>query len=116
MLARLHAITFLLLGCPFLGAQSSNVTFLSLTTHNGSPGYAGVWGYVDQATGREFALVGAQDGAWIVETTDPLIPIERAFFSGPITQWRELAAYGSYVYVVSEATPGVDVISAPIGQ
>lgn len=107
---RLPASVFLLTLAPVLGAQA-NVQLRSLVTHNGSPGYSGVWGYVDQATGREFALVGAQDGAWIVETTDPVVPIERAFFPGPITQWRELACYGSYVYVVSEATPGVDIIS-----
>lgn len=95
-----------------LSAQvSQNCELLSQRTHAGSTGYAGVWGYVDPQSGREFALVGARNGTWIMETTDPRNPVERGFIPGPTSTWREISSYRQYVYAVTEAGGGVQIIS-----
>jgi choice-of-anchor B domain-containing protein len=94
------------------GQASHNCQLLSQLVHSGSNGYSGVWGYVDPATGREFALVGTLQGTWIVETTDPTAPVERAFFpGGPASTWRESTTYRQFIYSASERQPGVQIIS-----
>lgn len=104
----LSSLSVLLVALP---AQTSrNCELLSHVTHSGSSGYAGVWGYV-APDGREFAVVGARDGTWIVETTDPRAPVERGFIPGPQSTWREVHGYGQYLYTVTEAAGGVQIIS-----
>jgi choice-of-anchor B domain-containing protein len=94
-----------------LSAQvSRNCELLSQRTRPGSSGYSGVWGYVDPS-GREFALVGSQQGTWIVETTDPRNPVEKGFVPGPSSGWREIQHYRHYVYTVTEAQGGVQITS-----
>ncbi len=75
--------------------------------------YANVWGYA--ANGREYALLGADDGTSIIEVTDPANPVEVAHIPGPNSSWRELRTYQHYAYVVTEgSTPanlaGVHII------
>lgn len=89
---------------------SRNCELLSKRTHAGSTGYAGVWGYA-APNGREFAVVGARNGTWIMETTDPRNPVEKAFITGPTSTWREIFGYREFLYVVTEAAGGVQIIS-----
>ena len=92
-------------------AQTSrNCQLLSQRVHAGSTGYAGVWGYV-APDGREYAAVGARNGTWILETTIPTAPVERGFIPGPTSTWREVHGYGDYLYSVTEAAGGVQIIS-----
>ncbi len=91
---------------------SKNCQLLARRTHPGSSTYAGVWGYV-HTDGSEYACVGANNGTWIVETTDPVNSVERGFIPGPSGSsglWREINGYGSYIYSVTEAGGGVQVI------
>lgn len=89
---------------------SRNCQLLSRMTRSGSTGYAGIWGYA-APDGREFACVGARNGTWIVETTNPTAPVERGFIAGPTSTWREVHGYGDYLYTVTEAAGGVQIIS-----
>ena len=92
---------------------SKNCQLLAKRSHSGSNSYAGVWGYV-HTDGSEYACVGANNGTWILETTDPANPVERGFISGPSGfngLWREINGYGQYIYTVTEAGGGVQVIS-----
>lgn len=89
-----------------------NMTLMANVT-NGALSYAAVWGYT-APDGREFAIVGAYNGTWIVETTNPASPVTIATIPAGSTstnnEWREMTSYGNYVYSVSEAQAGVRVI------
>ncbi len=55
-------------------------------------GYSGVWGYTDNA-GREYALLGTDQGLSIVNVTDPRNPREVDSVPGtfaPPYHWREI--------------------------
>ena len=68
-----------------------------------------MWGWT-APDGREFAIVGERTGTWIVETTDPRNPVERGYFAGPASTWREITSYRDVLYSVSESHGGVRVI------
>ncbi|HTE06633.1 MAG TPA: hypothetical protein VK824_10585, partial [Planctomycetota bacterium] len=84
-----------------------NVTRLaSIDEHNA---YSNIWGYV-APDGREYALLGSRLGTVIYNATDPLHVEEVGFFPSTQCLWRELKAYGHYVYVVNDCSGGVEVI------
>lgn len=64
--------------------------------------YAGVWGYADSTTGREYALIGTPLGTSIVDITDAATADEVDFIPGPNSLWREIKTYRQYAYVVTE--------------
>ena len=99
--------SFLLAGIAAIPATAQNVT--SLANLNTRGHCAGVWGYT-APDGREFAIVGARQGTWIVETTDPVNPVEIAHLTAPPSSWREVTMYRQYVYSVSEAHSGIRII------
>ncbi|MEM7658222.1 MAG: choice-of-anchor B family protein [Bacteroidota bacterium] len=67
-----------------------------------------VWGYAD-GNGREYALVGVQDGVSIVDLdTTPIF--ERHFIPGAFSTWRDLKTYQNYAYVSNESGNGLLVI------
>ena len=65
-----------------------------------------VWGWTDQETGREYAVVGRSDGTSFVDVTDPSAPV----FLGdlPATEgsrpnaWRDVKVYQDHAYVVAD--------------
>jgi len=82
-------------------AVNLNTELLSKINPRGSGhSYANVWGYA--ANGREYALLGADDGTSIIDVTDPVLPKVVAHIPGPDSQWRELRTYLNYAYVVTE--------------
>ncbi len=64
--------------------------------------YNDVWGYA--AGGREYAIIGATDGNYIIEVTNPATPVVRAVLTGscPSTRWRDHVTYQNYLYTVSD--------------
>ncbi|MEZ4886892.1 MAG: choice-of-anchor B family protein [Chitinophagales bacterium] len=64
-----------------------------------------IWGYVD-AQGNEYALVGTTDGVSIVDISPPTTPTELHYIDGTFTFWRDIKTWGSYAYVVNEASDG----------
>jgi choice-of-anchor B domain-containing protein len=65
--------------------------------------YSGVWGWHD-GTSHEYAFIGATNGVFIVDVTNPTTPIQRDFLPGCVTNcvWRELKTFQNYLYMVSD--------------
>jgi len=96
-----------LLASAGLAQADFNVTRLAMSDDHGS--YSNIWGYV-APDGREYALLGGRDGTVIYNASDPLHPYEVGYFVGVHCLWRELKAYGHYVYAVNDCSGGVEVI------
>lgn len=68
-----------------------------------------LWGWIDSATHREFAVVGRSDGTAFVEVTDPVNPKYLGllpFHAGAsASSWRAVKVYKNHAFVVSEARP-----------
>ncbi|MBP7273891.1 MAG: choice-of-anchor B family protein [Saprospiraceae bacterium] len=77
----------------------------SLQTQQGWAGnrYAGCWGYADAAH-REYAIVGAANGAYFVEITDDGNPKLCDFVAGKRGNctWREYKTYQQYCFAISD--------------
>ncbi|SVD79320.1 uncharacterized protein METZ01_LOCUS432174, partial [marine metagenome] len=62
--------------------------------------------------GREFAVVGLIDDlAAFVDITDPSNPFEVGRIEGPNSTWRDLKYWDRHMYIGTEASAGVKVIS-----
>ncbi len=68
------------------------------------------WGYVS-SSGREYALIGVNNGTAVYEVTDPVNATQIAFISGPNSLWRDIKVYGRNAYVVSEGGGGIQVLA-----
>jgi choice-of-anchor B domain-containing protein len=64
--------------------------------------YSSCWGYA--GNGREYAVVGAQNGVHIIEVTNPKNLVRRDFVAGKHQNavWREYKTYGKYLYCISD--------------
>ena len=60
---------------------------------------------------REFAVVGLQNAAAFVDITDPSSPFEVGRISGNNSIWRDLKYWNRHVYIGTEASDGVKVVS-----
>ena len=81
-------------------ARSENVVVLS--HHDRGESYSGNWGYT-APNGTELVFSGTQTGTSILDATDPENAVEIAFIPGPTSGWREMATFGPYCYIVTEA-------------
>ena len=63
-----------------------------------------LWGWADPDTGREYALVGMNNGTAFVDVTDPEVPVylgrlpTRTFSS----TWRDIKVYRNHAYIVAD--------------
>jgi choice-of-anchor B domain-containing protein len=66
--------------------------------------YQSCWGWSDSLSGREYGIIGSTTGTYIVEVTDPTIPIQRGYISSHHSNlvWHEYKTYGKYLYIVSD--------------
>ncbi|HLG36011.1 MAG TPA: choice-of-anchor B family protein [Bacteroidia bacterium] len=69
--------------------------------------YQGCTGWVDTASGREYAVIGSsKPGTYIVEVTNPVAPVMRDYIPGignaNKSIWHEYQSYGKYLYIVSD--------------
>src|SRR5687768_15897079 len=64
--------------------------------------YSGIWGYA--ANGREYAILGAENGTHIIDITNPYRPVRVARIYGRRNgcTWREYKVYQHYMYMVSD--------------
>lgn len=107
--------TVLLLAFTFLKSLSQtvypsyNFTLLShinpqINTGGDGRKYSGCWGWRQDSTAREYALVGTADRTYFVDVTNPAAPIIRdsvlARRAG--CTWREIKNYKHYAYIVSD--------------
>lgn len=88
-------------------AQGVNCTLLGRLDQYST--YNDVWGYV-APNGDEYALLGITTGTSVIDVTNPAAPVERGFFPGPSSTWRDIRTYGHYAYVVTEGGGGFQVI------
>ena len=105
------AVTLLSFSTPAHAAYG-DITLAGTTTLTGSLAICDVWGWIDPATGREYAIVGnsrAWSGlsrVWIVDVTDPTTPTEVAFIDG--ADGFDVKAWDHYVYTCDGDAAGVD--------
>ncbi len=84
----------------------SNVALLSRVPLDALGGGNGndLWGWVDEETGKEYALMGMSNGTAFVDVTDPQNP---GFLGTLPTQtvdspWRDIKVYLNHAYVVAD--------------
>lgn len=89
---------------------SQNINLLSVwddLSVPAEPGYGirynGVWGW-DDGLGHEYALLGATNGVYFIDITNPALPVEVDFVPGRRDSciWREIKTYDHFAYLVSD--------------
>jgi choice-of-anchor B domain-containing protein len=88
---------------------SPNVTLLANVNSYSSVGYNDCWGYT-APDGREYALLGVQNGTSIIDITDPPYDNEVAFIPSAGSLWKDIKTYRQYAYVVTESPGGMEII------
>ena len=84
------------------------VSFLPVSDIGGGPGISlnDMWGWYDEETAREYAIVGRNDGTSFIDVTDPANP--RYLGDLPKTEearisvWRDMKVFNDYVYIVAD--------------
>lgn len=96
------------LAAPGALAQSRNVSLLARV--DAYPAYSALCAYV-HSDGREYAVLGTQNGTAIYNIVNPAAPALVAFIAGSSSVWREMKQHGDHIYVVSEGTgAGLQII------
>ncbi len=98
---------WLLLLALSLNAQNHNFTLVGHLDY--TQDLNDIWGHVD-ATGNEYALVGARDGFSVVSLANPSTPVEIQFFSGPSSTWRDIKVWNNHAYVTNETSNGLLIV------
>ena len=65
------------------------------------------WGWTDSFDGKEYALMGLDDGTAFVDISDPEVPLYLGKLPSATvnSSWRDIKVYEDYAFIVSEA-PG----------
>lgn len=64
------------------------------------------WGWTDPVSGKEYALVGLDNGTAFIDISDPVNPLylgKLPTFTDP-SIWRDIKVYSNHAFVVSEAS------------
>lgn len=66
--------------------------------------YQGIWGWYQQSLNREYAIIGASDGTYFIDVTNPAIPVVCDFIPAAHGDliWHEIKTYQNYCYIVSD--------------
>ena len=64
------------------------------------------WGWTDQSTGKEYALVGVSTGTSFIDISNLETPKIIGFLPTHTisSSWRDIKTYGNYAFIVSEAS------------
>ena len=79
-------------------------SFIPFSTFNASSGNDS-WGWTDPQDGKEYALMGLNNGTVFIDISDPVNPV----YLGKLpthttsTTWRDVKVYNNHAFVVSEA-------------
>lgn len=89
------------------GYACNNVDLLAhmdLATLGGSSGND-MWGWTDPDTGKEYALVGLNNGTVFIDISDPENPVRLGNLAthSVNSTWRDIKTIGHYALIVSEA-------------
>ncbi len=65
-----------------------------------------IWGWTDDLTGREYALVGLNNGTAFVDVTAPSSPVYLGKLPTATSNslWRDIKTVGDFAFIVSEAS------------
>ena len=89
------------------GSSSLQVVHLSeIDPSDGQVAYSDVWGYTDNSTGREYAIIGALSGGgtiYLVDATDPAAPAVAGEIQVPSFDFK---TWGPYLYTVTGGGDG----------
>jgi len=88
------------------GSGSLQVVHLSeIDPGDGQATYSDVWGYTDNSTGREYALIGTliRDTIYLIDATDPAAPAVAAKIQVPSFDFK---TWGRYLYTVTGGGDG----------
>jgi len=74
--------------------------------------YTDCWGYRDDITGKEYAILGSTEGISIWNITDPFNPYQTGFFFGVAQSvYRDCEVFNKHIYGVSQGpTSGMQII------
>ncbi len=91
------------------GFPCDNVDLMSLTSISdlGGTGDANdVWGWTDPLTGKEYALLGLNNGTSFIDVSDAVNPVYIGFLPTETfnSSWRDIKVIGNYAFIGSEAT------------
>ncbi len=90
------------------GFSCRNVALLAWLTRSALGGgqLNDIWGWTDPLTGREYAIVGLQNGVAFVDLADPTDPVQLGTLPTQTVPsiWRDVKVYADYAFVVSEAS------------
>jgi choice-of-anchor B domain-containing protein len=90
------------------GYPCSNVNLAAHITNAQLGGSAGndSWGWTDPDTGKEYALMGLNNGTAFVDISDPEFPVRLGLLPthSSNSSWRDIKTRGYYAFIVSEAT------------
>lgn len=81
--------------------------FMTIDELGGANNMNDVWGWTHEESGREFALVGKNNGTAFVEITDPANPVYLGSLPTHTTNslWRDIKVFANFAFIVAEA-PG----------
>ncbi|HEX9794798.1 MAG TPA: choice-of-anchor B family protein [Planctomycetota bacterium] len=89
-------------------AQGDGATLLSRVDQYSE--YNDCWGYT-APDGREYAIIGTNNGTAFYNVVNPAAPYLTGFISGPGSTWRDMKTYGLYCYIVTEGGSGVQIVN-----
>jgi len=75
-----------------------------------------IWGWTDPKTGKEYALIGRNEGTSFVDVSDPYNPVYVGTIPMPETAqasvWRDIKVYKNHAYIVADNADrhGVQVV------
>lgn len=66
--------------------------------------YQACWGWADLASLREYAIIGSTAGTYIIEVSNPLVPVLRDYVPGKSSAriWHEYKTYANYLYTIAD--------------
>ncbi len=79
----------------------SKLTLTQLSAASGNDS----WGWTDTTTGKEYALMGLNNGTAFIDISDPINPIYLGKLPTATSDspWRDVKVYNNHAFVVSEA-------------
>jgi len=81
------------------------LSFIPLSEIGGGINTNDIWGWVSPYTGKEYALVGCNNGTAFIDVTNPIAPVYLGLLPTHTSNslWRDLETFNNYCYIVSEA-------------